>query len=149
METKTHIEVFEQVALHLMKQNERCVSDDCTKDGEVYPCAYRGPRGLSCAVGCLIPDDKYNPNLEGLCAAEMMNKIGGGTAGAFGFKLSPSHFDEAMLIDMLQELQNIHDSYEPFEWPDRLCVIATRFDIPLSDEVEDAMAKNREQYHGD
>lgn len=28
-------------------------------------CMYRTPYGKSCAVGCLIPDDVYDPNIEG------------------------------------------------------------------------------------
>ena len=28
-------------------------------------CAYRGEGGFRCAVGHLIPDEKYSPNLEG------------------------------------------------------------------------------------
>ena len=28
------------------------------------PCAYRTPDGLKCALGHLIPDDKYRPDME-------------------------------------------------------------------------------------
>lgn len=28
-------------------------------------CMYRGPDGKKCAVGMFIPDDAYNPNMEG------------------------------------------------------------------------------------
>ena len=28
-------------------------------------CLYRAANGRKCAVGCLIPDDKYSPALEG------------------------------------------------------------------------------------
>ena len=31
------------------------------------PCLYRGPNGLKCAIGHCIPDDRYNPKIEGLC----------------------------------------------------------------------------------
>lgn len=27
-------------------------------------CMYRGPDGTKCAIGCMIPDDKYNPSFD-------------------------------------------------------------------------------------
>ena len=50
-------EIFDKVATHLMKQ--MCQA----KHG--YFCKYRTEEGLRCAVGCLIPDHLYSPNLEG------------------------------------------------------------------------------------
>ena len=45
-------EVFDIVSKHLLKQNERSgFSDDS--------CSYRGPNGLKCAAGILIPDEEY------------------------------------------------------------------------------------------
>ena len=31
-------------------------------------CRYRGPNGLKCAIGWLMPDDKYDANMEGRSA---------------------------------------------------------------------------------
>lgn len=36
-----------------------------------HSCMYRGPKGCRCAVGLLIPDNEYNPGLEGATAVEM------------------------------------------------------------------------------
>ena len=51
-------EIFDRVAIHLMTQGHPAVNED----GD---CRYRGERGTSCAVGCLIPDELYDPEIEG------------------------------------------------------------------------------------
>ena len=53
-------EVFDFVVNHLRTQGKQAVD----RDGD---CQYCTPDGLKCAVGCLIPDDKYDPCIEG-CA---------------------------------------------------------------------------------
>jgi len=55
----TDQEVFDRVARHLLTQGERAY------DNVRGVCMYR--KGcLKCAIGCLIPDDKYSTELEGL-----------------------------------------------------------------------------------
>ncbi len=50
-------QIFDTVARHLHQQRGRSV------DG--VQCLYRGPGDLKCAVGCLIPDELYTPDMEG------------------------------------------------------------------------------------
>lgn len=33
-------------------------------------CAYRGENGMKCAIGYIIPDDKYSPEIEGFTAQD-------------------------------------------------------------------------------
>jgi hypothetical protein len=49
---------FDKVVNHLRRQNARAM-------GAFGLCRYRVVNGRRCAVGCLIPDDKYSPSLEG------------------------------------------------------------------------------------
>lgn len=49
-------EAFAIVKKHLLCQRQRCVGDDGT-------CRLRA-NGLKCALGALLPDDKYHPDLE-------------------------------------------------------------------------------------
>lgn len=49
-------------------------------------CFYRSPDGCKCAIGWLIPDDKYSPDLEG-CSAESADVI-----AAMGGDSQESHF---------------------------------------------------------
>ena len=50
-------EVFDKVVRHLLKQGERAISDNGR-------CAYNDSHGRKCAVGCLITDEAYNPDIE-------------------------------------------------------------------------------------
>ena len=52
-------EIFDTVLTHLREQGKAAKG----RDGD---CQYRGTRGTACAVGCLIPDELYNPLIEGL-----------------------------------------------------------------------------------
>lgn len=49
-------EIFDKVAIHLIKQNKRSELNGS--------CAYRGENGLMCAAGILIPDEEYKPKFE-------------------------------------------------------------------------------------
>jgi hypothetical protein len=71
---KTDQQTFDFVVTHLRKQNQPAV------DPIGGNCMYRY-ESLSCAAGCLIPDELYTPDLEGtnVTAGEMlrlMHKLG-------------------------------------------------------------------------
>lgn len=57
-------EMFEKVYEHLFTQGERAVHMGC--------CRYRIDNGMTCAIGCLIPDDLYRPEMEGLTAGKIL-----------------------------------------------------------------------------
>lgn len=81
-------EIFDRIASHLIAQG----SGSTNAEGE---CVYRSPNGTSCAVGCLIPDELYNPDFE-------MNSV----------KYLPLGVREYLGLDnmeMLSNLQTIHD----------------------------------------
>lgn len=59
-------EIFDSVLAHLRKQGEAAVNGT----GE---CMYRGLGGTACAVGCLIPDELYDPRIEDVSAEQIMN----------------------------------------------------------------------------
>jgi hypothetical protein len=59
MKRKTHQEIFNTVAAHLLKQGGQATN----KHGR---CKYRTPEGSQCAIGCLIPADKYHRRIEGI-----------------------------------------------------------------------------------
>lgn len=61
----TNQEVFDTVVRHLKVQGKRSgVYKANPPWPEKFYCLYRGPNNTSCAVGCLIPDDMYSPDLE-------------------------------------------------------------------------------------
>jgi hypothetical protein len=90
-------EVFTQVKDHLLKQNEKSMIDNL--------CAYRGSNGLQCAAGCLMSDEeaKYIPEEK-----------------AWRTLLDQGFVETYKHTDLIFQLQDIHDSELPEEWPESL-----------------------------
>lgn len=81
------------------------------------PCRYRTAEGLKCFAGVLIPDDKYDPSMEGR----------GSYTVSFLVDAYPS-IEEQRLIG---RLQSVHDYYRIDEWEDRLRDIAAHFELEV------------------
>lgn len=70
-------------------------------------CAYRGQEGRKCAIGFLIPDDRYSEDLEG-CNPWTLE-----SAGYFSSKFGKIDADpekKAEDVFFLNQLQSLHDS---------------------------------------
>lgn len=109
-------QTFDFVATHLLRQMKRAVR--VSRDGNVL-CVYRTAEGLSCAVGCLIPDDMYTPAMEeigGVC--RLLTDIPDAI---------PLYFKDQR--DFLMELQTIHDQVEIDEWRSELRLLAEYHDL--------------------
>lgn len=87
----TNQEAFNKIVARLMDGTGRSVNDEGR-------CMYRAPNGLSCAVGCLIPDDEYDEGIEGIPADEL------------------PHLDclNGLDFNMLENIQFVHD--KPLNW---------------------------------
>jgi hypothetical protein len=92
-------EVFDQVARHLLTQNEKAYASN---DGG--KCFYRLGM-LKCAAGCLIADNEYRQQFETL--GEWRNLVDDG--------LVPDTHE-----GLISHLQNVHDYYAPVEWREAL-----------------------------
>lgn len=74
----------------------------CCDDGtfpssnENRDCLYRGPGNKRCAIGLLIPDDKYNSSMEGVSITSKIYDV--------------CEVPEGLTFDDLAEIQNCHDS---------------------------------------
>ena len=90
-------EIFDTVAQHLLTQGEKAT------DG--VTCRYRTPSGLKCAVGCLIPDELYKPEMESLNAWALIPRVRNALPGVSQ--------DDA---DFLGGLQELHDDVAPSDW---------------------------------
>lgn len=103
-------EVFDKVAAHLLKQGEKSLD----KDGE---CAYRGEGGRMCAIGALIPDSRYNQDLEGLSVDSVeVERL----------------LSETVQLDceeMLSALQDVHDNCSVDQWRNGLYLVAGDHDL--------------------
>lgn len=98
----TEQDVFDQVAKHLLTQKTQ------SKIGS--RCSYRGVLGLKCAAGCLIADNEYRPEFEGT------------TWGTLTYEYA-SVFPKKHR-ELIQQLQNIHDSHWPTDWESSLRKLA-------------------------
>lgn len=54
----TRQEAFDTALTHLRKQGCKSVTSDTLR------CAYRGRNGTKCAIGALIPDEKYERGMD-------------------------------------------------------------------------------------
>jgi hypothetical protein len=89
-------ELFEKTARHLFAQGKRWVGPSAHSTKTI--CRYRTDDGLSCAVGCHIPDDVYTSAMEGRNAGDLIENF----RNNVGF-LRPH-------TNLLTELQSIHDA---------------------------------------
>jgi hypothetical protein len=102
-------EVFDKVANHLLTQNQRCAIINYSSG---LTCKYR-LNGMSCAAGCLIPDDCYHIDMEGDTWEGLID------AG----------FVEARHSDLIIALQNLHDRDDVEDWNTGLIEIANNFGL--------------------
>jgi hypothetical protein len=100
-------EIIERVTEHLLGQGVPSVAGNDVG----YSCAYRGADGLKCAVGCLITDEAYTPDLEG---EGVRNPLVVAALEKSGIECTPS------ILNLLNELQEIHDFEDPEAWAARL-----------------------------
>jgi len=101
-------QIFDKVVDHLLAQQEKSVS--CYQKGISAMCAYRGTEGRKCALGCLIADEFYSPELEGATPSE--NKIRDALTNSL--RITDEKF--YTLSTLFHRLQHIHDSFEPESW---------------------------------
>jgi hypothetical protein len=101
-------QLFNTVLDHLRAQGRRSIG----ADGQ---CRYRGNAGCKCAIGILIPDDRYSPELEGrgaFCIA---------VRDAAGLNCPASS------LDFLMQLQQLHDKLPDYGFMPALESAAVQF----------------------
>ena len=98
-------QVFDKVAKHLLTQDAR------SQEGTA--CLYRGPNGLMCAAGCLIPDADYYGSLEGANWNSLVDRA----------EVPVEHHA------LIQTLQQVHDIRLPCVWLESLSNIAGEFGL--------------------
>lgn len=101
-------EVFDFIANHLLTQGERCID----KKGL---CKYR-LGNLTCAAGCLIPEEKYKPEFEG----DSWNDL------VMNFNFPDKH------IELIIALQELHDQCLPGYWKKSLYKMAEEEELSIA-----------------
>lgn len=106
-QSMTAQQFYDKTKTHLLNQGER------STDQVSRRCLYRGPRGLKCAFGPFIPDDKYVGGMEDdSCYSSLVWDATGLPSG---------------LKDLAVAIQRIHDNDLPADWPALLAKVAANF----------------------
>lgn len=104
--------VFDTVVEALLKQGKPSSNED--------ECLYRGPRGLKCAIGHLIPDESYNPNIESSSVSGLIPFRAVCTTGVVEVTSDDSHF--------ICDIQNkLHDNLTESKFIEDLTLAAAKF----------------------
>jgi hypothetical protein len=104
--------VFDFGAKHLLEQNKKSQKRDF--------CAYRGPDGLACGAGCFIPESEYHWEFEEVSVNALDDQCGA----------SPQILDFIdKNVELLQQIQVVHDGSPPSGWPINLEAVAEKFDL--------------------
>jgi len=110
-------DIFKRVSAHLLAQ--LAVSED-----DNGSCRLRGPEGRKCAIGSLVRDDVYEADLEGVGISYYRHAHDGKLLRAL-YASNVNAYD-ASIIDLLIELEQIHDDAGVEEWPHLLEVLGKR-----------------------
>jgi hypothetical protein len=94
----TLMEVFQQCSDHLLQQGAKSIKDDGS-------CQYKNG-SMSCAAGCFISDEEYDPAMESIAWDGLVEKS--------RFKAPENH------RILISDMQHIHDDHPVEEWPERL-----------------------------
>lgn len=113
-------QIFDKVALHLLRQGLVSVNS-------AGNCLYRSPEGLKCAIGCLIPDERYSPDFEGGDANTVDYLIAHNSRFAGALKATGIDTQHHVSRDLLASLQKLHDHTAPRAWGDVLVGLARAY----------------------
>jgi hypothetical protein len=109
-------EIFDYVVAHFIKQGHRSIEPGSG-------CLYRAPNGDMCAIGCLIKDEAYGPELEQLPAF----------SGRVHDALVASGITVEGRVELFDQLQRAHDYANDAEsLCERLVKLAHEFGLDYS-----------------
>jgi hypothetical protein len=113
----TRKNIYDSVTAHLLGQG--AVSED-----ENGSCRLRSPGGRKCAIGSLLKDEHYRPSFEGIGISYYRNARDGDLLRAlYACEVDAYRAD---VIDLLMELEEVHDDAPVDDWPELLAAIGRR-----------------------
>ncbi|KIG02410.1 hypothetical protein [Caballeronia concitans] len=110
-------DIYERVREHLLAQ--RAVSED-----DNGSCRLRSAHGRKCAIGSLVRDDVYETDLEGVGISYYRHAQDGKLLRAL-YASNVNAYDPNV-IDLLIELEQVHDDASVDEWPHLLAALGRR-----------------------
>lgn len=111
---------FNKVAEHLLKQGERSrYAATCT-----YKQVIASGSIMRCAVGVLIPDDRYSVDMEGKGIGTVLEEFG-------AHVLIANACSDPLFLG---KLQYIHDQLQTHDWPEHLAAFATQHGLTFGEQ---------------
>jgi hypothetical protein len=111
-------EIYERVCAHLLSQ--AAVSED-----ENGSCRLRGAYGRKCAIGSLVRDEFYRHDIEGIGISYYRH--GGDGKLLRALHASNVNAYDPGIVDLLCELEQVHDDASVDQWPDLLAALGKRY----------------------
>lgn len=121
-------EIFNKVRNHLLTQNQKSILPINHPDGSPI-CQYKTKTGLMCAIGCLLPEGFDTARVEGHYAGDdqvVSVLLDSGVLENNGRKFGGD-------IDLLCDLQSLHDNYDVEYWPHQLRKIANDYKLTVEE----------------
>lgn len=100
-------QIFDQVAVHLLTQNAKSSVPADPEYPDQLRCLYRSGE-LQCAAGCLIDADEYSETMEDKRFLEVF--------ATFKETHHPENWTGSLNIQLVQEMQNLHDHNPTENW---------------------------------
>jgi hypothetical protein len=110
-------DIYERVRSHLLTQ--QAVSED-----ENGSCRLRSGEGRKCAIGSLVADTVYQPEIEGIGISYYRHAKDGSLLRAL-YASEVNAYDPA-IVELLIELEEVHDDFGVEEWPNLLAQVGKR-----------------------
>jgi hypothetical protein len=124
MKKMTRQEIFEKVAKHLLTQNAKAKGEP---SGAFAGCLYYdSTTGRKCAIGCLIPQDQYDPIMEDQ-GYIFNNELVVNALISVGIDCGCNGAD----YYFIQLLQKIHDNHHVSQWKRYLRDFAVTWDLDI------------------
>ena len=115
----TEQEIFDKDAKHLLKQNQKALNS-------TGGCIFRAASGLQCAVGCFIPKAMYKRILEDVGPTDFVKSNLFDAASKLALKIGKKVGLRKNHLQLLFDLQEVHDNGEPKDWREFLRQIARK-----------------------
>ena len=111
---------FTDMVLHLRKQNAKALDPQVECENN---CLFRAPDGNKCAVGGLIKDELYYPELESMGVENpKMTEV-----------LERSGYPD-VCSGLLRDMQHVHDAEGIQDWEKQFAIVAGIWDLALPKE---------------
>jgi hypothetical protein len=124
----TKQEIFSRAKHHLLTQNRR--SEDCYGTVKYY-----GDGGAKDPIGVLIPENLYHPEIEktGISLLNCESAAEKMYLGQVLIECGVNILNESTM-ELLCDLQEMHDVCEPWSWYDRLKSIARKHQLTFDEK---------------